>query len=145
MTAIQRWVIFKDGRELFAEPLDAIEDLWCKAKDVAELERVIAEQSKTHQAVVEGLRRQLARVKHMVPADTFETQEDDGPHAMWDSELVPLKARIEFLERTALGMQQDHKAALMELAQLRTAHSHLQDRYDLLMQRVKEAKIRYPH
>ena len=83
MTAIQRWTIdcqLHENMEIgTAQRMDSGQ--WCKAADVAELDRVIAEQSKTHQAVVEGLRRQLARAKHMVPGDTFTTQEDDGPHA----------------------------------------------------------------
>ncbi len=52
--------------------------------------------------------------------------------------LKAQRARIEFLEHTALQMQKDHAARGEELAALERQHAELTRRYDLLMQRTRE-------
>ncbi len=76
MTAIQRWFFMDEGSVApvyvpgcasfeYQTPADppglqvALEDQWCKAKDVAELERLLAEQSAKHDAIVAALRDRL--------------------------------------------------------------------------------------
>ena len=66
MSAIQRWYIWCEGEAPNTEEMPAsdlaltpIDQQWCKAADVAQLEELIASQQKTHQAIVDGLRRQL--------------------------------------------------------------------------------------
>lgn len=64
MSIIQRWFFIGDepyeSEENDAEYLARRKkEQWCKAKDVEELERVITERSISHDATIEGLRRQL--------------------------------------------------------------------------------------
>jgi hypothetical protein len=93
MTAIQRWYWMPgmaagdhdlgpmpDGAKQWNGDPVPLSEQWCKAKDVAELERVIAEQGANHAAVVEGLRRQLARANRQI-----DDLQDDKPSGMsWE-------------------------------------------------------------
>ena len=54
MNAIQRWYFYH------ADVSVALDRQWCKAKDVAELERIIAEQSENYRLVTEALRGQIS-------------------------------------------------------------------------------------
>jgi hypothetical protein len=123
VTAIQRWYWMPgmaagdhdlgpmpDGAKQWNGDPVPLSEQWCKAKDVAELERVIAERSISHDSTVEGLRRQLHGAKE----------------------------RIESLEHIAMGMQSDAKVTAENYVMLQATHTSLQHRYDLLMQRTKK-------
>lgn len=68
MTAIQRWVIYGVTGVYKPDPDEADVQQWCRAKDVAELERLLAEQSAKHEAVVKGLRKQIDTLESHVSA-----------------------------------------------------------------------------
>lgn len=128
MNAIQRWYLYIDagGSEEFLS-LDAMggpdkvsvpgDQLWCKARDVETLEKLVAEST-----------------QKTIRARADRTIADDLVKSL-RVEIIEKDARIQFLETMLLSMQADHQERGEHLKQLQLSHDSLVRRYDLLMQR----------
>jgi|SRR6267142_5461370 len=82
MDAIQRWYFWDDGHGPSEATKDDIPDeLWCRAKDVEELERVVVQQSRKHDGIrqgmqnrIDGLQAQLEELRARVNLDVVHME-----------------------------------------------------------------------
>ncbi len=160
MTAIQRWYWMPgmaagdhdlgpmpDGAKQWNGDPVPLSEQWCKAKDVAELERVIAEQGRT----LSGLRADRLKAINeagllrdrvqRLEGELMSISQDDGKV---ERALESAQERIRSLEHIAMGMQSDAKVTAENYVILQARHTSLQHRYDLLMQRTKPKRGVFP-
>jgi hypothetical protein len=110
--AIQRWYVGEDGSEQQADSMDVIEQLWCKAKDVIQLEQLLSQYLETIDRLRENCRQ-------LLPA--LQTAEE----------------RVMLLEQKARILEQERDTR----EQLRSAtqwYKFLQGRYDAIMARTRQ-------
>ena len=105
MNAIQRWYFYDedDGGtvESHADVSVALDRQWCKARDVEELERVIADQSGKHKQVTGSLRERISflertgmDMQHDIAAERLEHAQLREAHRQLQSRYDVLMGRF---------------------------------------------------
>lgn len=107
MNAIQRWWLYSFEDEVTGQRVSQsitvqpnerpIEELWCRAKDVAELERVISDQSGKHKKITESLRERISFLERTGMDIQNDISKERGEHRLLRERHTEIVSRYDLL------------------------------------------------
>lgn len=100
MNAIQRWFFIDTGEDyhpLGYLPQDGDKELWCKAKDVETLERLIENQSRLHAGIRESMQKRIEFLQDIAMRDDVERRRYQERIGQLENALQHASGRLDLL------------------------------------------------